>query len=97
MKIIEPLRILHFDCECRPGAWIGGDYVSRSLTAVAWCFRDEETTHSAILSPEDTNTRRLLKEFFPAYDAADVVTLHYSRSFDLPLISHELHEHALTI
>lgn len=34
------LRVLNFDCECRPLHWFGGDRVSKELTAIAWAFTD---------------------------------------------------------
>jgi hypothetical protein len=87
---------LSFDFEVRPGAWIGGDYVSRSLTAVAWRFHDEQKTHDAILRRSDTSTRRLLEAFVPAYEAAVVVTGHWITGFD-PLLSHELQDNAMPL
>ncbi len=96
MRVSAP-RLLSFDCECRPGAWIGGDFVSRSLTAIAWRFHDSPKTHSVILSRRDTSTRRLLEAFLPAYEAADVVTFHYGRSFDMPLLNHEMMDNGLPL
>jgi hypothetical protein len=88
---------LSFDCEARPGAWIGGDFVSRSLTAIAWRFHDEDETHTTILSRRDRSTKRLLQEFLPAYNDADVVTGHWILGFDLPLLNHELQDNAMPL
>ncbi len=80
-------RILVFDCECRPTAWFGGDYVGRSLTAVAWSWLDDETVASSVLTRLMESTAPLLDEFLYEYEAADVVVGHYIRGFDLPLIN----------
>jgi len=40
LKNVRPLRVLNFDCECRPMHWYGGDWVSKEITAIAWAFID---------------------------------------------------------
>jgi hypothetical protein len=94
---VDATRRLHFDCECRPGAWIGGDYVSRSLTAIAWQFADEDKVHSVILSRRDKDTHRLLEAFLPVYNKADVVSGHFIRGFDLPLLAHECQDNQMPL
>ena len=89
MKLtVEAPRILTLDVECKPGHWIGGDYVSKILTAVAWQWDGEEKTVCLTHYGYDPGTlaARLAWEI----RKADVVTGHYIRGFDLPLISGQL-------
>jgi len=34
------MRILDFDCECRPLSWYGGDWVTKEVTAISWAWID---------------------------------------------------------
>lgn len=89
------LKILDFDVECRPMAWYGGDWVTKEITAIAWRFlhEPEEKTHFWLLEPSRTweahqdKKRRGIARFLKAYDNCDVVTGHYIRGFDLPLVN----------
>jgi len=88
------VRILDFDCECRPIAWYGGDWVTKQPTAIAWKFIGERGPVEVAVIGESYDTRRVLDEeramlerFRQAYDAADIVTGHYIRGFDLPLLN----------
>lgn len=88
------VRILDFDCECRPIAWYGGDWVTKQPTAIAWKFIGErgglqvavigESDRSSLVLDEE---RAMLARFCEAYDEADIVTGHYIRGFDLPLLN----------
>jgi hypothetical protein len=93
-------RILDFDVECRPLSWYGGDWVSKDVTAIAWAWvspRDPAKTlgpvECVLLEGElagfdlDYQAREMLWLFRQAYDQADVVTGHYVRGFDLPLLN----------
>src|SRR4051812_11930508 len=88
------VRILDFDVECRPLAWYGGDWVTKQPTAIAWKFIGEPGGIGvAWIGASDRSSRVLDEErlmllaFVDAYDSADVVTGHYIRGFDLPLIN----------
>lgn len=88
------VRILDFDCECRPIAWYGGDWVTKQPTAIAWTFVGERGPVEVAVIGESFDTRRVLDEeramlerFREAYDAADIVTGHFIRGFDLPLLN----------
>lgn len=87
-------RILDFDVECRPLAWYGGDWVTKQPTAIAWKFVGARDGLEVAVIGESFDTRRVLDEeramlerFRAAYDAADIVTGHFIRSFDLPLLN----------
>lgn len=84
----ESLGILHIDTECRPGHWIVGDYVSQILTAVAWSWRDSDEV--VVLTHYDRPPSELAFELYAAIKEADIVTGHYIRGHDLPLLNGEL-------
>lgn len=88
-------RVLDFDVEVRPIAWYGGDWVTKQPTAIAWKFIGgvKGRTEVAVIG-ESFDTRRTLDEeramleaFREAYDMADIVTGHYIRGFDLPVLN----------
>lgn len=87
-------RVLDFDVECRPIAWYGGDWVTKQPTAIAWKFVGERGAVQCAQIGESFDARNVLDEeramlaaFIEAYDAADIVTGHYIRGFDLPLLN----------
>ena len=90
---VRGLRVLDADSECRPLAWYAGDFVTKQPTAIAWRWTDGKKTYVKAIG-ESYDTRKVLDEelemllaFRAAYDAADVVTGHFLRGFDLPLLS----------
>jgi len=87
-------RILDFDVECRPIAWYGGDFVTKQPTGIAWKFIGESDALKVALIGESDRSSLVLEEeaamleaFRQAYDAADMVTGHYVRGFDLPTLN----------
>lgn len=93
LKASRRLRVLDFDCECRPMAWYGGDFVTKQPTAIAWSFVGSRTIKVAVIG-ESFDARNVLDEeramleaFVEAYDQADIVTGHFIRGFDLPLLN----------
>lgn len=88
----RPLRILDFDSECRPDAYLGGDFTTRSLTGIAAKFIGEDgpVWCECIYAggrPHREQLREMLEGFRALYDAADVVTGHNILRHDLPIIS----------
>lgn len=84
-------KVLDFDCEARPLSWYGGDWVSKEVTAIAWGWvspsnpaRIAGRVECVLLGEEYPID--MIEAFREAYDAADVVTGHYIRGFDLPLL-----------
>ena len=95
-------RILDFDIEVRPMAFYGGDFVTKQPTAIAWKWVGERSAAEVVLLGESYDTRRVMEEevamleaFRAVYDAADIVTGHYIRGFDLPIINARLMRHGL--
>lgn len=85
-------RVLDFDVECRPLSWYGGDWVSKEVTAIAWGWvspsnpaRTTGRVECVLLG--ELEPSEMVEHFREAYDAADVVTGHYVRGFDLPLLN----------
>jgi DNA polymerase elongation subunit (family B) len=87
----RPVRILDFDCEARPLSWYGGDFTTKEITAIAWQFVGEPKTLNCVaLGNDDLDV--MLSIFLSHYEEADVVTGHYIRNFDLPLLNAQLAE-----
>lgn len=78
-------EILFVDTECKPGHWIGGDYVSKLTTAIAWSWLDEDKVE--IFDHYTKSRKQMLELFEKQYDVADIVVGHYERGFDLPLLN----------
>jgi hypothetical protein len=81
--------VLDFDCECLPGHWIGGDFVSKVLTAVAWCWIGEGD-EPTVMTHYDSTPEKMAIELSYAIESATLVTGHYIRGFDLPLLNGNL-------
>lgn len=90
----RPMRVLDFDVEARPLHWISGDYVSKEITAIAWawCDRPEDVTCYLLGETEPVD---MLRAFCAAYDQADMVTGHFIRGYDLPMVNGALTEYQL--
>ena len=81
--------VLVMDFEARPTAWISGDFVGKSITAVGWVWRHEGVANSVVLTHRmksaaaivDAASEQLLK-----YDDVLVVG-HYLRGYDLPVLN----------
>lgn len=87
-------RVLDFDVEARPLHWIASDYVSKEITAVAWKFIGEPGDAQCYLLGE-TDPEEMLTKFVEAYNEADMVTGHFIRGYDLPLLNGALTEYQL--
>src|SRR5665213_2478404 len=83
---VHQLRILDFDCEARPLSWIGQDYVTKEPTAISWKFIGTKIK-PFVMALGECSSIEMLTEFVLAYNQADMVTGHYIRGFDLPLIN----------
>lgn len=89
-----PKRILHFDIEARPLGWFGGDFTHKEPTAIAWAWADDpERVEVATLTKRIGSEKTMLRRFLVAYNQADIVSGHYIRGFDLPLLQAAYVEH----
>lgn len=79
------LAILDFDVECLPGHWIGGDFTSKVITAVAWSW--EHGKKVTVMTHYDYTVSEMAESLTYVINMADVVTGHYIRAFDLPLLN----------
>jgi hypothetical protein len=86
---MKKLRVLYFDLECRPGHWIGGDYVSKVITASAWMWGDSSAP-AMVMTHYDYKPFEIADATAMAIEEADMVVGHYIRGFDLPLLNGEL-------
>ncbi len=78
-------RILDFDIENRPLSYRGFDRTTSEVTAIAAQFIGDKVTHCWVL-PESDHAE-MLNGFLELYKQADIVTGHYIRGHDLPLIN----------
>lgn len=98
MRIVpgRPFRVLDFDIENRPlSYWYDGNPTAE-ITAIGWCFYDSPFDPQVMLLGID-EPRAILEAFVAAYDQADMVTGHYIRKHDLPIINAGLVELGLPI
>lgn len=86
------LRVLDFDTECRPMHYSEWRAESQ-ITGIAWSWIGEDKVHCEVLEQDLSNERAMLAKFLLAYDQADIVTGHYIRKHDMPL----LNEHAIRL
>jgi hypothetical protein len=82
----RPLRVLDFDCEARPLGWYGGDLTHKEVTVIAWSWIPGVPEAKA-RTKDERSLVWMLRAFRRVYDAADMVTGHYIRAFDLPLLN----------
>jgi DNA polymerase elongation subunit (family B) len=85
LRPLVPQRILDFDTECRPMHY--SEYRQESqITAIAWSWVGSEDVSCRVLEPSLRNERSMLRRFLEVLAQADIVTGHYIRKHDLPLI-----------
>lgn len=79
------LRVLDFDIENRPLAYWYDGATTAEVTAIAAGFVGEGKIHCWLLGRH--SYREMLEGFRAMYDQADLVTGHYIRKHDLPIIN----------
>lgn len=89
---VRKLRILDFDIENRPLSY-RGQFPTADITAIAASFEGAQTVHCWLLGDDEPET--MLRGFVELYDQADIVTGHYIRKHDLPIINGALMEFGL--
>lgn len=97
-------RILDFDLENRPLTYWYDDVTTPEITAIAWMWYtpsgdvDPSLANVAILEPPpngEYSARMMLRRFVEVYNEADMVTGHYIRKHDLPMINAALIEYGM--
>lgn len=94
-------RILDFDIENRPLSYWFDDRTTAEITAIAWMFYDWWEGHGPevrVLEPppnHETSAIRMLTHFKRAYDEANMVTGHFIRKHDLPIINAAMIEYGM--
>ena len=87
----RPQRVLDFDIENRPLSYIGSDFTTAEVTAIAWAWTDRPQDVTVYLLGE-MDLPDILDAFVTAYREADLVTGHYVRGHDLPMLNGALME-----
>lgn len=82
----RPQRVLNFDIENRPLTYLGSDFTTAEITAIAWAWEDDPEDWSCCLLGE-MSLREMLMHFQYVYGMADIVTGHFIRGHDLPMIN----------
>ena len=85
LRPIGALSVLDFDIENRPLSYLGMDFTTAEITAIAASFVGEKKVHVWLLGVDDPIN--MLNGFRALYDRADCVTGHYIRKHDLPIIN----------
>ena len=86
----RPMRVLDFDIENRPLSYLGSDFTTAEVTAIAWAWTDSPDVTVYLLGEHELSD--ILQRFIAAYEQADMVTGHYIRGHDLPMINGALME-----
>jgi hypothetical protein len=87
----RPMRVLDFDIENRPLSYLGSDFTTAEVTAIAWAWCDAPQDVTVYLLGE-TDLREILDRFVQVYAEADMVTGHYITGHDLPMLNGALIE-----
>ena len=85
----RPLRVLDFDLENRPLTYLGSDFTTAEVTAIAWAWDPSEVTVHLL---GESDLVDILRAFVDAFNMADLVTGHYIKGHDLPMINGALME-----
>lgn len=84
-------RVLDFDIENRPLSYWQPDRPTADITSIASCWAGDHDSMEVLLLGEVT-TEEMLARFVERYDEADLVTGHYIRMHDLPIINGALYD-----
>jgi len=87
----RPMRVLDFDIENRPLSYLGSDFTTAEVTAIAWAWCDQPEDVTVYLLGEE-ELPAILARFVDAYNAADMVTGHFIVGHDLPMVNGALVE-----
>lgn len=91
---MSEIRVLTVDIENRPLAYLGQDYTTGEITAICACFHSDRKSLRVWLLGRD-DPKAMLEGFRKMYNAADLVTGHFIRGYDLPVINGAMVEYGL--
>ena len=103
----KQLKILDFDLENRPLSYWIPEKPTAQITAIATCWSDDPSSMRVWLLGEQldgttskytsiiTSVTDMLVAFVARYNEADIVTGHYIRKHDLPIINGALLENGM--
>lgn len=95
---IRDLRVLDFDLENRPLAYWYDGQTTAEVTAIAVSWVGSETVDCRVLHLEHEGSGQEMLEWFRSYyDQADMVTGHYIRKHDLPILNAAYLEYGLPL
>lgn len=80
-------RWLDFDSECRPISYLGSDFTTADLTAIAAGYCDEDEIECWVQTKRAGSAKAMLRRFREVWDEADGVTGHNIRRHDLPMLN----------
>ena len=83
---------LDVDIENRPISYLGSDWTTADITAIAASFVGEDEVFCFVQTKARTSQRKMLKQFLELYNEADGVTGHNLIRHDLPHINGALME-----
>jgi hypothetical protein len=95
------MRVIDFDLENRPLSYLGMDWTSAEVTAIGWSWVGSGEVEVLLLRRDGKfvlndgramSARRAFEHFVAELDAADMVTGHYIRKHDLPILNGQLME-----
>lgn len=97
------LRVLDFDIENRPLSYLGQDFTTAEITSIAAGWNGSSKVYVWVLGytcehcGENTGStgKEILTGFKDLYDQADMVTGHFIREHDLPIINGSLAEYGM--
>lgn len=89
----RPLKRLDFDIENRPLSYWVPDQPTAEITAIAWAWVDQPIVDVRLLGVH--TGEQILQDFVEVYNQADIVTGHYIKRHDLPLINGALMEYGM--
>jgi hypothetical protein len=90
----RPMRVLDFDIENRPLSYLGSDFTTAEVTAIAWAWCDKPEDVTCVLLGE-VDPVTMLQQFVAAYTQSDMVTGHFITGHDLGIINGALMEYRL--
>src|SRR4051812_44647909 len=89
----QDIKILDFDIENRPLSYWVADMTTAEITAIACSWVGQTKVYCQLLG--EKTPINMLKEFRQFYDDADMITGHYIRKHDLPIINAAMLEYEL--